>query len=96
MSSKGLLLISALALAAPASFAADLPLRSPSAARHHHGHVGWGDERVGVAYGLVPGLGQLGAAGYGYYGLARCWINGPAYDADGYYFGRQLVDICVN
>jgi hypothetical protein len=96
MLGKGLLFVAALALAAPASFAADLPMQSSSAWRHYHRHVGWGDERVGVAYGLVPGLGQLGAAGYGYYGPARCWIYGPAYDADGYYFGRQPVDICVN
>jgi hypothetical protein len=96
MSSKGLFLVSALVLAAPASFAADLSMRSPSAWRHHNRHPGWGDERVGVAYGLVPGLGQLGAAGYGYYGPARCWTYEPAYDADGNYFGRQPVDICVN
>jgi hypothetical protein len=97
MPGKGLLFLVALSMVAPASsFAADLPMRSAPAWRHHYGHIGGGDERLGVAYGLVPGLGQLGAAAFGYYGVAHCWTHQPAYDADGDYFGVRPVDVCVN
>ena len=97
MPGKGLLFILALSAATPAScFAADLSMRPPPPWRHYYRHAGGGDGRLGVAFGLVPGLGQLGAAAFGYYGVAHCWTHQPAYDADGDYFGVQPVDVCVN
>jgi hypothetical protein len=50
----------------------------------------------GLAWGLTPDIGQLGAAGFGYYGVDGCWINRPAYDAYGHYFGVRAVNMCVN
>jgi hypothetical protein len=97
MPGKGLLFLLALSSAAPtSSFATDLSMRWAPEWRHHYRHAGGGEERLGVAYGLVPGLGQLGAAALGYYGVAHCWTHQPAYDADGDYFGVRPVDVCVN
>ncbi len=50
----------------------------------------------GVAWGLVPGVGQLGAAGFGYYAVRGCWTYQPVYDQYGNFFGEQPVDVCVN
>jgi hypothetical protein len=98
MPGKGLLFVAALLVAAPASsLAADLPVRSAFARHAHARHLGYiGNARyIGVAYGLVPGLGQLGAAAPGYYGAIHCRTYEPAYDIDGNYFGRRPVDLCL-
>jgi len=88
-----------LAAAAPApSVAADAPLPlAPPGHGHarHGGHVPDGAS-LGIAYGLVPGLGQLGAAAYGYYGAVNCWSRAPAYDNSGEYIGELPVNICLN
>ena len=74
----------------PPAFGASPP---PELHRFHPGAV-W--RHGGVAWGLVPGVGQLGAAGFGYYGARHCWIYQPVYDPYGNYFGEQPVDLCVN
>jgi hypothetical protein len=53
------------------------------------------DPRVSVAWGLAPGLGQLGAYGTGYFAVHGCWTYQPAYDRNGDYLGQHLVNICV-
>jgi hypothetical protein len=99
MRGKRLLLLSALGIAVCwSAVAADLPMR-PSALAHRHpvlrGGYGWRPIYVGVEFGLVPGLGQLGAAAPGYYGAANCWRPEPAYDVDGNYYGQRPVNLCL-
>lgn len=102
---RGLVFLAAFSVAASAScFAADLPTQSPCA-RHDHvwrrvqharPHTyAWGGH-LSVAYGLVPGLGQLGAAAEGYYGARHCWTYEPAYDVEGDYLGPRPVNQCLN
>jgi hypothetical protein len=93
--------------ASAGALAADLPSRSappdwpPSVDGGPGGHPGhrWRGPRVGagggVAWGLTPGVGQLGAAGFGYYAVDNCWGYEPVFDRFGNYFGRQPVYICV-
>jgi hypothetical protein len=50
---------------------------------------------AGLAWGLTEGVGQLGAAGLGYYGVNGCWVYRPAFDRFGNYFGRRLVNMCL-
>jgi hypothetical protein len=54
------------------------------------------DPRVSVAWGMAPGLGQLGAYGTGYFAVHGCWTYQPAYDRNGDYLGQPLVNICVD
>jgi hypothetical protein len=49
----------------------------------------------GVAWGLKPGLGQLGAAGFGYYRTENCWTREPTFDAFDNYLGNRRTNICV-
>jgi hypothetical protein len=66
--------------------------------RHNYsasGGQGWSGVGGGVAFGLAPGVGQLGAAGTGYYAINGCWAYEPAYDRFGNYFGVQPVNICI-
>ena len=75
--------------------------------RHRYNRYSWsagrsaggahvlGGAGVGVAYGLTPGVGQLGASGFGYYGVNGCWSYQPVYDRFGNYFGQQPVNICL-
>jgi hypothetical protein len=56
-------------------------------------NVGLGRD-VGVAWGLAPGAGQLGAAGLGYY-AGNCWSFQIVYDRFGNYVGEQPTNICV-
>jgi hypothetical protein len=58
-------------------------------------HV-WSGAGAGVAFGLTPGVGQLGASGFGYYGVNGCWSYQPVYDRFGNYFGQQPVNICLD
>jgi hypothetical protein len=51
---------------------------------------------AGLAWGLTEGVGQLGAAGLGYYGVNGCWVYRPAFDRFGNYFGRRLVNMCLD
>jgi hypothetical protein len=51
---------------------------------------------VGVAWGLAPGAGQLGAAGLGYYGVTNCWSYQLVYDRFGNYLGEQPANICLD
>lgn len=98
MPGKRLLFLSALGVAACASaLAADLPIRSTPPSHRPPLRRGYSSRPVyvGVAFGLVPGLGQLGAAAPGYYGAANCWRPEPAYDVDGNYYGRRLVNLCL-
>jgi hypothetical protein len=55
-------------------------------------HVGEGG---GVAWGLAPGAGQLGAAGLGYYAVGNCWSYELVYDRFGNYLGEQPANICL-
>lgn len=50
---------------------------------------------AGVAFGLTPGVGQLGAAGFGYYAVNGCWSYRPTYDRFGNYVGVRPVNICI-
>jgi hypothetical protein len=86
----------AIAGAAPPAVGGPPPLPGappPESERFRPGAV-WG--HAGVAWGLVPGLGQLGAAGYGYYGVRHCWAYQPVFDRNGDYGGEQPVNVCVN
>jgi hypothetical protein len=71
------------------------------AAAHWRHSYGWSESHslsgggVGVAFGLTPGVGQLGAAGFGYYAVNGCWSNRPAYDRFGNYIGVRPVNICI-
>jgi hypothetical protein len=49
----------------------------------------------GVAWGLAPGVGQLGAAGFGYLAVANCWSYQPVFDRFGNYLGDEQLYICV-
>jgi hypothetical protein len=51
---------------------------------------------VGVAWGLAPGAGQLGAAGLGYCGVTNCWSYQLVYDRFGNYLGEQPANICLD
>lgn len=62
--------------------------------RTEHVWSGGGDGG-GVAFGLTQGVGQLGAAGLGYYGVNGCWGYQPVYDRFGNYFGQEPVNICL-
>jgi hypothetical protein len=94
---KGLVCFSALTIAACAPcFAADLPLRSAPAVWG----AGSGGQRLsggssGLAWGLAPGVGQLGAAGFGYYRAESCWSYQLVYDRFGNYLGEQPANICL-
>ena len=82
-----LLCLSALYLAACApAFAVDPPRHPAPAPQPPAG---------GVAWGLKPGLGQLGAAGYGYYRTDDCWTKEPTFDAFDNYVGIRRKNICV-
>jgi hypothetical protein len=71
------------------------PRRLPNAIpRVAHENVGIGHD-VGVAWGLAPGAGQLGAAGLGYY-AGNCWSYQIVYDRFGNYVGEQPANICVD
>lgn len=79
---KHLLCLSALYVAACApAFAVDPPKRAAP--------------EGGVAWGLKPGLGQLGAAGFGYYRTENCWTREPTFDAFDNYLGNRRTNICV-
>ncbi len=98
-----------LALSVSASggvFAADLSSRSADAggplARQggpgeHHARDRRGLRRGGggVAWGLAPGIGQLGASGFGYYAVANCWRDEPVFDRFGAYLHDEPMNICV-
>jgi hypothetical protein len=63
----------------------------------HSGHA-WRGPRFGgggVAWGLAPGIGQLGAAGFGYYAVANCWRDEPVFDRFGAYLHNEPIYICV-
>lgn len=49
----------------------------------------------GLAWGLAPGMGQLGAAGFGYYHVDNCWSYQMVYDRYGNYVGEQPANICL-
>jgi hypothetical protein len=49
----------------------------------------------GVAWGMKPGIGQLGAAGLGYYHTDNCWRFEPTYDGFDNYLGERRVNICL-
>jgi len=107
MLSKGRICLLALSVAASGgAFAADIPLRSASSGgpRSLDGGPGayfahnWRGPRVGgggVAWGLAPGIGQLGAAGFGYYAVANCWRDEPVFDRFGVYLHDEPIYICV-
>jgi len=75
----------------------DLPLAMDGGAGGHPGprlrapRMGGG----GVAWGLAPGVGQLGAAGFGYLAVANCWSYQPVFDRFGNYLGDEQLYICV-
>jgi hypothetical protein len=110
MRGKGLVLLALGALIGAPAIAADLPLGPPPAAGRgapspHEGGpppalqgfrpgAVWG--HGGVAWGLVPGLGQLGAAGYGYYAVRHCWAYQPVYGPYGDFAGQAPVNVCVD
>ena len=71
------------------------PVLSAEAMRRLRAHR-HDDGGFGVAWGLVPGLGQLGAAGFGYFAVDHCWTYQPVYDINGYYFGQRRVNVCVD
>jgi hypothetical protein len=80
-------------------FAADLPMRSAPPAL---GTPGWGAGSGGqhpggggLAWGLAPGVGQLGAAGFGYYRAESCWSYELVYDRFGNYVGEQPANVCL-
>ena len=83
---KRLLCLSALCLAAYAPALAVEPKHPVPAPQQPVG---------GVAWGLKPGLGQLGAAGYGYYRTDNCWTTEPTFDAFDNYVGIRRKNICV-
>ncbi len=97
----------ALSVAASASaFAADLSSRSAPAGGPlsrdggpgAHSGRDWRGPRLGgggVAWGLAPGIGQLGAAGFGYYAVANCWRDEPVFDRFGAYLHNEPIYICV-
>ena len=74
-----------LAACAPV-FAADPSARPAPFVRHGGG---------GLAWGLAPGVGQLGAAGLGYYHTDNCRSHQPAYDEFGDYVGERPANICI-
>jgi opacity protein-like surface antigen len=87
---KQLLCLSALSLAASApALAADPSMRPAPGAQHMASGGG------GVAWGLKPGFGQLGAAGFGYYRTDNCWRYESMYDGFDDYLGNRRVNICV-
>jgi hypothetical protein len=49
----------------------------------------------GVAWGLKPGAGQLGAAGFGYYRTDNCWRSEPTFDGFDNFLGDRRVNICM-
>jgi hypothetical protein len=90
MPASRLLCLSALCLAAAApALAADPSLR-PAPAPQHIAAAGGG-----VAWGLKPGFGQLGAAGFGYYHTDNCWRAEPAFDGYDNFLGDRRVNICM-
>jgi len=94
---KKLVCLSALYIAACApSFAADLPLRSaPSVWGANSGGQRLSGGGGGLTWGLAPGVGQLGAAGFGYYHAENCWSYQLVYDRFGDYLGEQPANICL-
>ena len=52
------------------------------------------DYDAGVTWGLVPGLGQLGSAAFGYRPGDNCWGFRPIFDRYGNYYGQQLLNRC--
>jgi hypothetical protein len=91
MPSQRLICLCALWIAACAPcLAADLP------APHAKGPVAAvRPPSGGLAWGLTPGVGQLGATGLGYYHTEDCWSRQPQYDAFDNYLGEQPTNICV-
>jgi hypothetical protein len=86
---KRLSCLAALGVAACApALAADAPLRSGPGI-HRPGRAG------GLAWGLAPGVGQLGAAGFGYYHTDDCWAYQPTFDGFDNYLGERRVNICL-
>jgi hypothetical protein len=77
-----------LAASAPAH-AADPSLRLAPAPQHLAAAGG------GVAWGLKPGFGQLGAAGFGYYRTDNCWRSEPTFDGYDNFLGDRRVNICM-
>jgi len=75
--------------AAPPALAADPTLRLAPAPAPQRVAVG------GVAWGLKPGFGQLGAAGFGYYHTDNCWRSEPTFDAFDNFVGDRRVNICM-
>ena len=63
--------------------------------RLHPRHSWVGDHTAGVAYGLTPGLGMNGAAGFGYHAVDNCWSYNLVYDRFGNYLGEQPTNICL-
>lgn len=49
----------------------------------------------GLAWGLTPGIGQVGSAGLGYYSVDHCFVEPPAVLLDPDYRGPRFVNICV-
>ncbi|WP_158815635.1 hypothetical protein [Methylocapsa sp. S129] len=49
----------------------------------------------GLAWGLAPGAGQLGAAGLGYYHAESCLSYESVYDRWGNYVREQPTNICI-
>jgi hypothetical protein len=88
------------------AFAADLASRSAppggpisldGGPGGHSAHV-WRGSRFGgggVTWGLAPGIGQLGAAGFGYFAVANCWREEPVFDRFGAYLHTEPIYICV-
>ena len=96
----------ALSVAASGSvFAADLSSRSAPAGGQlardggagAHSGIDWRGPRFrggGIAWGVAPGIGQLGAAGLGYYAVANCWRDEPVFDRFGAYLHNEPIYIC--
>jgi hypothetical protein len=66
-----------------------------SGANFAHGRRGPRLGGGGVAWGLAPGIGQLGASGFGYYVVANCWRDEPVFDRFGVYLHDEPIYICV-
>jgi hypothetical protein len=94
---KRLVCLSALYIAVCAlSLGADLPMRLAPPA-WDPGSVGrsLSSGGGGLAWGLAPGVGHLGAAGFCYYHAENCWSYRLVYDRFGNYLGEQPANICI-